>query len=99
MAARQRFVWRERMGGGTVTWGIHPAGTVPRFRSVPVKIIHYRRGSRHGWPVRRGARRASRSAAAAGHGIVDESDDIVANWRQELPGGDLHGSGKGILAN
>ena len=41
----------------------------------------------------------ARSAAAAGHGIVNESDDIVANWRQELPGGDLHGSGKGILAN
>jgi hypothetical protein len=41
----------------------------------------------------------SRFAAAAGHGIVNESDDIVANWRQELPGGDLHGSGKGILAN
>ncbi len=39
------------------------------------------------------------SAAAAGHGSVNESDDIVANWRQELPGGDLHGSSKGILAN
>ena len=25
--------------------------------------------------------------------------DIVANWRQELPGGDLHGSSKGILVN
>jgi hypothetical protein len=33
-------------------------------------------------------------AAAAGHGIVDESDDIVANWRLQLPGGDLHGSNK-----
>ena len=49
----------------------------------------------------RGARPAglARSAAAAGHGIVNESDDIVANWRQELPGGDLHGSDKGILVN
>jgi hypothetical protein len=33
----------------------------------------------------------ARSAAAAGHGIVNEPDDIVANERQELPGGDLHG--------
>ena len=41
----------------------------------------------------------ARSAAAAGHGIINESDDIVANWRQELPGGDLHGSSKGILVN
>jgi hypothetical protein len=41
----------------------------------------------------------ARSTAAAGHGIVNESDDIVANWRQELPGGDLHGSSKVILAN
>jgi hypothetical protein len=40
-----------------------------------------------------------RFAAAAGHGIVNESDDIVANWRQELPGGDLHGSSKGILVS
>ena len=37
-----------------------------------------------------------RSAAAAGHGIVNESDDLVANWRRELPGGDLHGPSKGI---
>jgi len=41
-AARQRFVWHERMRGGTVTWGMQPAGTVPRPRSVPVKIIHVR---------------------------------------------------------
>ena len=47
-AARQRFVWHERMGGGTVTWGMHPAGTVPRPRSGPAKIIHYRRGRGHG---------------------------------------------------
>jgi hypothetical protein len=38
-AARQRFVWHERMGGGTVIWDMHPADTVPRLRSVPVKII------------------------------------------------------------
>jgi hypothetical protein len=41
----------------------------------------------------------ARSAAAAGHGIINESDDIVACWRQELPGGDLNGSSKGILVN
>ena len=41
----------------------------------------------------------ARCAAAAGHGSVNESDDIVANWRQQLSGGDLHGSGKGILVN
>jgi len=45
------------------------------------------------------APRPARSAAAAGHGIVNISDDIVANWRQELPGGDLHGPSKGILVN
>ena len=41
----------------------------------------------------------ARSAAAAGHGIVNEPDDIVANERQELPGGDLHGPSKVILVN
>jgi hypothetical protein len=38
-------------------------------------------------------------AAAAGYSIIIKSDDIVANWRQELPGGDLHGTSKGILVN
>ena len=41
----------------------------------------------------------ARSAAAAGHGIVNEPDDIVANERPELPGGDLHGPSKVILVN
>jgi len=35
-AARQRFVWHERMGGSTVTGGLHPAGTALRPRPVPV---------------------------------------------------------------
>jgi len=56
-AARQRFVWHERVGGGTVIWGMRPVGTVPRPRPVPVKIIHYRGGSGRGWPARRAARR------------------------------------------
>ena len=39
------------------------------------------------------------SAAAAGHGIVNESNDIIPNRRQELPGSDLHGPSKEILVN
>jgi hypothetical protein len=87
------------MGGGIIMVRLHPARTALRPRSVPVQVIRCREGSGQGWPARRGAPRPARSAAAAGHGIVNESDDIAANWRQELPGGDLHGFGKGILAN
>ena len=98
VAARLRFVLRECMRGSTVAWGMHPAGAVPGHRLVPVKITRCRRASGHGWPVRRGGPRLAPQAAAAGHGM-SRIDDIVANLRQELPGGDPHGPGKEILVN
>jgi len=57
-AARRRFVWHERMQGSTVTWGFRLAGTAPRPRPAPVRVIRFRGRSGHRWPTRRGARRA-----------------------------------------
>ena len=96
-AARQRFVWHERTRGSSIiSRGIHPVATASRLRWPPAPGI---RSTPHGFPAGRGAPRLAAQLPPPATASSNESDDVVANWRQELPGGDLHGSSKGILVN
>jgi len=65
-AARQRFVWHERMRGSIISRGMHVAGTASRPEQLLASAI---RSSLPGSPARREGHLA-RTTAAAGHGIV-----------------------------